>query len=514
MSKWLQEKQLTAYEVTYQGKTKTLQQWTKGISLRDKARLGPDDRINFRDVVNVVSGLALAPFFQERAPEYPAFAMLLTHANRGHMIGSALKALATGSSPKDAIAVLDALELLDGSHVDPTRSRYAQDVLSRLKAKGHGQVLNRSELLSGGEIEYFSPAKSRLEPDLLVAVLGGLVYSGDIVLSITGDKVDSSKLTLLADRPLDEPTSFKHIEAPKEINLPVLRALFELLGKPTGLAQQTVAGGEAADNAIKTLQEAVDSLLKRVLAVGKDMGARLSFWGQPLLRTEEVGDWRGKLHALKSFTETLSPYNTAGKLKNLRIGLEDMEAQRRNLDVLANVERMLELVNELGPTASYLSSAELVLKPYAPWVAEAREARKKVLDKLGQDRAAEHLADCRKTLARLKKDYITPTPTSTAGRASTWAARRPRRPCGRTGASLPCARSLASTSCRPASSQASRRSSTSSRAARSWSRPTSRQARSARTAVSAPRASRVSCCRQRARSNSSTPSWTGSWRSG
>jgi hypothetical protein len=41
MSKWLQEKQMTAFEVTYQGKTKTLQEWTKGVSLRDKARLGP-----------------------------------------------------------------------------------------------------------------------------------------------------------------------------------------------------------------------------------------------------------------------------------------------------------------------------------------------------------------------------------------------------------------------------------------------------------------------------------------
>ena len=42
MGKWLQEKQMTAFEVTYQGKTKTLQDWSKGISLRDRARLGPD----------------------------------------------------------------------------------------------------------------------------------------------------------------------------------------------------------------------------------------------------------------------------------------------------------------------------------------------------------------------------------------------------------------------------------------------------------------------------------------
>ena len=41
--------------------------------------------------------------------------------------------------------VLDGLEMLDGDRIDPTRSRYAQEALSRLKAKGHGQVLNRAE---------------------------------------------------------------------------------------------------------------------------------------------------------------------------------------------------------------------------------------------------------------------------------------------------------------------------------------------------------------------------------
>lgn len=76
MGKWLQEKQMTAFEVTYQGKTKTLQDWSKGISLRDRARLGPDERINFRDVVNITSGLALSQHFVDLAPEYPTFALM------------------------------------------------------------------------------------------------------------------------------------------------------------------------------------------------------------------------------------------------------------------------------------------------------------------------------------------------------------------------------------------------------------------------------------------------------
>jgi len=124
MSKWLQEKQMTAYEVTYQGKSKTLQEWTKGISLRDKARLGPEERINFRDVVNIISGLALNNRFVEDAPEYPKFSVLVTEANRRQLVGSALRSLAGGQRTKDAVAVLDALEMLDGDRIDPTRSRY------------------------------------------------------------------------------------------------------------------------------------------------------------------------------------------------------------------------------------------------------------------------------------------------------------------------------------------------------------------------------------------------------
>ena len=176
MSKWLQEKQMTAYEVTYQGKAKTLQEWTKGVSLRDKARLGPQERINFRDVVNIISGLALKNQFADVAPDYPTFSALVTESNRKQLVGSALRALAGGNRTKDAMVILDGLEMLDGDRIDPARSRYAQEVLSRLKAKGHGQVLNRAELLSGdSDVEHFAPLKFRLEPDLLVTVLAGLV---------------------------------------------------------------------------------------------------------------------------------------------------------------------------------------------------------------------------------------------------------------------------------------------------------------------------------------------------
>lgn len=406
MSKWLQDKQMTAFEVTYQGKTKTLQEWAKGVSMRDKLRLGPDERANFRDIVNVTSGLALGTHFADLAPEYPTFSVLVTESNRKQLITNALKALAGGTRTKDAIAILDALEMLDGDRIEPTRSKYAQEVLKRLKAKGHGQVLNRSELVTPvvPDIEYFAPQKYRLEPDLLVVVLASLVYSGDIVLAITGDKIDAGKLSLLAERSLDDLIHFKHIEPPKAINVAVLRSLFELLGLPSGLAQMATQGKEEP---VKELLDAVAKQVQRVLTVGTDLSSRLSFWGQSLLREDELRDRQQRLEALKGFLESLTPYNTVGKLKNLRITQDDIDTQKKNLEVLSSVEKLRDLVTELGTTAAYLSQAEMVLASDHPWVQQAQAARKEILDKLAEDKSGAQAAEYRQRLATLKKNYIT-----------------------------------------------------------------------------------------------------------
>jgi hypothetical protein len=404
MSKWLQEKQMTAFEVTYQGKTKTLQDWAKGISIRDRARLGHDERANFRDIVNVVSGLALGPRFAEVAPEYPTFSVLVTEENRRQLVGNTLKALLGGTRTKDAVAMLEALEMLDGDRIEPGHSRFAKEVLSRLKAKGHGQVLNRSELLSGfADAEYFAPTRFRLESELLVSVLGCLVYSGDIVLAIAGDKIDSSKIALLTERSVDDLRQFKHVEAPKEINVAVLRALFEMLSLSPGLAQMATQGSEEP---VKQLLEAVTNLVNRTLLAGVDLKDRLAFWGRPLLTESEFGDYQLRLQSLKAFAEGLQPYNTVGKLKNLRIDAEDLVRQKHNLGVLKNVEHLLAFLADLGPLASYISQAELILSADHPWLSQVQTVRTQTLEKLTANHNAQNAADYKQTLGQLKKSFV------------------------------------------------------------------------------------------------------------
>ncbi|MEF3322080.1 DUF6079 family protein, partial [Campylobacter jejuni] len=68
--------------------------------------------------------------FQDQAPEYPYFSMLITGQNREQAAQDALRAIAGQNRTKQATAVLDALELLDGERLDPNRSKYAKHSLN------------------------------------------------------------------------------------------------------------------------------------------------------------------------------------------------------------------------------------------------------------------------------------------------------------------------------------------------------------------------------------------------
>ena len=162
MVRWLQKHMTDAFEVTYQGRTKSLIEWLGGRFIRELSGISSHGRINFRDLVNMTSGVCLGTHFQEQAPEYPSFSVLITGANRDHAAQHALRAIAGQNRTKQATAVLDALELLDGERTAPNKSTYARHILRLLKNKGHGQVVNRSELIQDDKgVEYMDKDRQR-----------------------------------------------------------------------------------------------------------------------------------------------------------------------------------------------------------------------------------------------------------------------------------------------------------------------------------------------------------------
>ena len=182
--------------------------------------------------------MCLEPHFENLAPGYPAFSILITGSNRAQAAKDALRAIAGQNSTKQASAVLDALGLLDGDKLEPYHSPFTKHLLDIVKLKGHGQVINRTEIITDDHgVEFMSPSDFRLEPDWVVVIIAALVYSGDLILAIPGKKFDATAVQQLASAQIDELVNFKHLEQPKEWNLPALKALFELLDLTPGMAQ-------------------------------------------------------------------------------------------------------------------------------------------------------------------------------------------------------------------------------------------------------------------------------------
>ncbi|MBN1461881.1 MAG: ATP-binding protein [Armatimonadetes bacterium] len=404
---WLQKNMATAFEVTYEGRGCSLMEWAKGKSIRELSGIGTHERINFRDLVNTIAGICLGAHFQDQAPEYPHFSVLITKANRGQAAQDALRAIAGQNRTKQATAVLDALELLDGERIDPGQSRYAKHIVGLLHKKGHGQVVNRSELIQDDRgVEYMDKDRQRLEPEWVAVGLAALVYSGHLVLAIPGAKFDATGLQQMAATDVDELQDFKHVERPKDWNLPALNALFELLRLTPGMVQLVT---QSKDEPVQELQKAISESVEKLVLLQQSLQMGLVFWGRNLLAEEEAQRLRAQLGETKTFLESLQAYSSPGKLKNFRYDAQEVTSYQSGLRSLAEIESLQNLLTDLGSTASYLSTAEAILPADHQWVSEMKAARDDVLSQLAdpEKRAAATFRQAtQRRLMDLKKSYM------------------------------------------------------------------------------------------------------------
>ncbi|MBN2054301.1 ATP-binding protein, partial [bacterium] len=406
---WLQKNMTAAFEVTYQGRTKAMVEWAKerGGSIRSFSGIASHETINFRDLVNTIAGVCLDPHFENQAPDYPFFSVLITGHNRAQAAQDALRAIAGQNRTKQATAVLDALELLDGEKLDPYQSKYTRFIHDAVKAKGHGQVVNRSEIIQDDHgLEYMNPGGARLEPEWVTVLLAALVYAGEIVLAIPGMKFDATGLAQLAAAGMDELVRFKHLEQPKEWNLPALKALFDLLDLPAGYPKLITQGEtEPVIKMIDRLQQVV----KRLVMAQQTLREGLSFWGFDLIAGTDLANQATGLDEAKNFFESLQAYSSPGKLKNLRYSAADVMAHQKTLEFLGQLATIREFRNEHVETAAWLTNAETVLSADHDWVGRLQATRQAVVAILKQGDLSELLnqsAAIGTKLKTLKKEYI------------------------------------------------------------------------------------------------------------
>jgi len=237
-------------------------------------------------------------------------------------------------------------------------------------------------------------------------LLAALVYAGEVVLSIPGKKFDATDLTQLAGTSLEDLAQFKHIERPREWNLPALKALFELFDLPPGLAQE-ITMGKAAN--VAQLQAIVIKTVENVVVTQQSIQSKFIFWGKNILDDSVIGAYQSSLDSLKKFLEGLQVFNSPGKLKNFRHNAQEVCAHRDGLNILAEIKSLEELLGDLGGTASYLSTAEAVLPTGNEWIDKMKAAQSEVLAQIGDPAkrsAATFRQQTQRKLGDLKKSFL------------------------------------------------------------------------------------------------------------
>ena len=374
---WLSQNMLKVFEVTHQGRTQLLESWYREQSRNQS--ITQTSPLNFRDSIRAVSSYCLNAHFVQCAPEYPKFSVRI---NRLQAATEALRAIAGQNRTQPAQAVLDALQLLVNDRIDTSKSVYAQYITSILHNKGDGQVVNQSELITTQHsIGYMAPNRFRLEPELVIVVLAALIYTGHIEMNVTGTNYDATKLLQLANSGLDQLLTFKHIKRPQDYNLPVLRALMQLLDLAPGVAQSIT---QNSDDAVAQVQTKIQGLINSTIQLTNTVRQGVAFWGRDVLHELGMSTINTQLSELKEFLERLTPFNTAARFKNIQFTTADINQQTTTINTIRVLHQTLETTNSLTPIVGWLINADNNLPSNHPWRNAYIRTRDEIVDSITQ----------------------------------------------------------------------------------------------------------------------------------
>jgi predicted ATPase len=363
---WLVENMPSAYKMTYKGVTKKLADWS----------ISAPARATVREIIDAAADDCLTSWFEEKYKDYPTFRQSNVSITREALLKTYIpETLNQISNPKTKTAriILDGLVLLDGEKVSIQKSGYAKWVLELLNNKGHGQVLNSSELLevlqSQGEWEVKKTKEYKLEPELLSVILATLVYTGDIVINIDGETYDSMKFNLLVGLKAEGIAQFSNIKKPSDLPLSELRALFDLFSIGHGLLQP-----DSLINGVQTLQKKVLQVLTQVVELQHELKDKIQTWELPLLSDEDLNDYQAKLRSLHQFLQGLQVFDTPAKLKNFKKSIDDVKSQQEFIKLVNRLLQWRERASLITKKANYIVSARNQVSMTDDWYVQVEEA--------------------------------------------------------------------------------------------------------------------------------------------
>ena len=230
------KKAITLFEKEYVDKTKVIYKKSeKTLKSYPLPGEGSGKDIIFSDVAAKV----LNKHFNEKFPDYPAFNDLLRSLTKDNLEGSiknALKKISNTLLPnRDGEAILSGLGLWGGQNIDAQNSKYADSIKKRLKERGQGSVLNKTEIIYA----HYTPQNLwysvdfNIDHQLEFIVLAALAYKGDIQITWSQNKtLSATNIETLASLIPEDYFTFQHIKEPQGLPIKHLKELFNCLDLP------------------------------------------------------------------------------------------------------------------------------------------------------------------------------------------------------------------------------------------------------------------------------------------
>jgi len=363
---WMQEHIFEVFNITYQGSTRMLQSLLKPNAFQHFQMTKAQGAINFKEILDSVTGSCLSSHFTDQAPNYPSFSIMIRKNNREQAAQAAIRHIAGLRETQQGTAVLDALELLDGSQITTEDSIYSETIRRLLSSKPEGQVCNHNEILiDENGLSYMDPEGQRLEPEWIVVVLAAMVYAGDIILAIPGKKFDATNLRDMSGTPMETLTQFKHIEKPKDWNVAGLKALFELFDLAPGSVNALMQGNAET---VQHLQVGINQTLDKTIMTQQILRNGMFFWKTPIYEEAVEKSFIDRVAEFKEFLDSLGRFNTLGKLKNLTLSAEEIRSCQAHLDLVVDLRTMKDILDDLAGLINWLIQAVAYKNIQDPWV--------------------------------------------------------------------------------------------------------------------------------------------------
>ena len=380
--------------------------WHEGVSLPIREvvqKLPVSESRSISDLVSLTASHLLSPEFEDRYPDYPAFraaSAFITEESRKSSAMEAVYALAGRNRTQLASVVLNGLQLLDtAGTIRTSQSPYAQQILQKLSQKAEGQVLNRGEIfeqITGGVYPIEKDLTHHLEPEWMVVVLLALVWSGELVINLDGkEELDASTLPRVATLGMDALTNFRNVHRPRGFPLPVWRSIFEHFSLAPGL----IADDNTREQAVPALQKEVRLRLEKVVSIEDQLNRGIRFWNEPIFtdRTQIISEagvvvssdapedaltalsFQPAARGYRKFLEALEPFNTVGKLTNLKLTIQDVVDAGGYYQDLTRLETLIQQVSSLQTLSGYLVEAGTSLPAEHAWMDRAADVKAKTL---------------------------------------------------------------------------------------------------------------------------------------